>query len=69
MKINACEICKNSVLHQGMCLGLAKNSDYSKLEPVNIGNSILDDWIVENSVTNGTIKDNSCNCQSFVRAR
>lgn len=68
MKTNACKICKNSVLYQGICLGLAKNSDYSRLEPVNIGDSILDDWVVENSVTNATIKNKSCNCESFVKA-
>lgn len=69
MKINACKICKNSVLNNGMCLGLAKNSDYSKLEPVNIGSSILDDCFIENSVTNAIINDENCSCQSFVRAR
>lgn len=70
MTNNACEICKNSVLHDGMCLGLAKDATgatYSQLKPIKCGSSLLKDWVIENSVTNAIIEGDSCNCKSFIK--
>lgn len=67
MTNNACEICKNSVLHDGMCLGLAKDATYSQLESIKCDSSLLKDWVIENSVTNAIIKNGNCNCKSFIK--
>ena len=66
MKTNGCKICKNSVLHEGKCLGLAKNSNYTRLEPIDMHNPLLEDWIIENSVHEAIIENNNCNCQEFI---
>lgn len=66
-KINACKACKNSVLYEGMCLGLALDSSYKKLIPVVMHSPLLKDWIVKNSVHNAKIENENCNCESFIK--
>mgnify|MGYP001797705981 CR=1 FL=1 len=67
MTINACKICKSSVLNEGICLGLAINKDLSKIKPIEWGSSLLENWLVENSVHDAKIEENNCNCQYFVK--
>lgn len=64
-KVNACKICQNYVLSEGMCLGLAKNNTYKELVPTNIHSPLLEDWVIENSVREAIIKDGNCDCTSF----
>ena len=48
MKTNTCKICQNSIMNEGICLGLAKNSDYSQFVPINMHSPLLEDWIIGN---------------------
>lgn len=66
-KINACKICKNSVLHEGMCLGFALDSSYKQLIPVIIHSNLLENWVVENSAHNAKIENNNCNCKYLLK--
>lgn len=67
MKTNACKICQNSIMNEGICLGLAKNSDYSQFVPINMHSPLLEDWIIGNSVHKAIIENDNCNCKKFIK--
>lgn len=69
MNDNACEICQNSVLYDGICPGLAKDATYSLLKPISCGSSLLENGVIENSVTNAKIINGYCNCKSFFKIK
>lgn len=54
-------------MNEGICLGLAKNSDYSQFVPINMHSPLLEDWIIRNSVHKAIIENDNCNCKKFIK--